>query len=174
MKDPSGPWLILVGPIVFLGFAFFTRALLPRILAALLGGVAAGALNIAWDLLGHREGWWSYPGMDGRGYGPLVWYVTGGLAFGGGFGLLGWRVHRRFGSRDLAIFLAAAGLYGAIRDWVTSRTIADGVIVFSAGALPWMADFAAWFTAIGLAQAIQIALRGDPRRERLARAPAEP
>ena len=173
MKDPSGPWLILVGPLVFLGFAFFTRARLPRILAALLGGVAAGALNVAWDLLGHREGWWSYPGMDGRGYGPLVWYVTGGLAFGGGFGLLGWRLHRRFGLRGLAIFLAAAALYGTLRDWVTSQTVAKGTIVFGAGALPWMADYAAWLTGCGLAQAIQIALRGDPRRECLARTPAE-
>jgi hypothetical protein len=35
MKDPTGPWLILVGPLVFLGFAFITRARLPRIFAAL-------------------------------------------------------------------------------------------------------------------------------------------
>jgi hypothetical protein len=95
MKDSTGPWLILVGPLVFLVFVFFTRARSPRIFAALLGGVAAGALNIAWDLLGHRQGWWWYPGMDGRGYGPLVWYVTGGLAFGGGFGLVGWRERSR-------------------------------------------------------------------------------
>jgi hypothetical protein len=120
------------------------------------------------------QGWWWYPGNGRTRLRAARLVLTGGLAFGGGFGLVGWRVHRRFGSRGLAIFLAAASLYGTIRDWVTSRTIADGVIVFGAGTLPWMADFAAWFTANGLAQAIQIVVRGDPRRERLARAPAEP
>jgi hypothetical protein len=73
----------------------------------------------------------------------------------------------------LAIFLAAAALYGTLRDWVTSQTVAKGTIVFGAGAHPWVADYAAWLTGCGLAQAIQIALRGDPRRERLARTPAE-
>src|SRR5712692_6269844 len=170
--NPVGPWLFLVGPLIFLGFAFFTRAMVPRAFAALLGGLAAGALNVAVDVLGNREGWWRYPGMGDRGYGPMEWYVTGALALGAGVGLLGWRLHRRFGLRGLAIFLAAFALYGTARDWVTSHTIAKGVIVFGPGAVPWMADCAAWFTGGVLVQAVQIALRGDPRRERLARAPA--
>src|SRR5262245_7520845 len=103
----AGPWVPLVAAVIFLVFAYFTRAPWPRSSAALTGGLLFGLLNIACDLLGHKLHWWWYPAFGDRGYGAIEWYIAAALVPGAAFGLVGWRVHRRFGLRGLYIFLFA-------------------------------------------------------------------
>ena len=67
-----------------------------RVLAALVSGVAVAALNIAADIAAQGLGWWRYPAVDDRGYGPVDWYVAAAVAVAG-LTLIGWRAHRRFG-----------------------------------------------------------------------------
>lgn len=105
-------------------------------------GVAVAGLNIAVDVLAYHRGWWRYPGVGDRGFGPVIWYV--GAAIGvSGVTLIGWRAHRRWGFGGTIVFVLAFALYGAVRDWVVS-CVARDVIVFGTGALPWIADYAAW------------------------------
>jgi hypothetical protein len=162
-------WSMIVRPaIVFLLCVYFTRASRQRILSSVAGGTIFMLGNILVDLCGHRQGWWWYPGMGDRGYAPLAWYAGAGIGFAG-IGLIGWRIHRRFGWRGLAIFVAGFSIFGVLRDWVVSTTIRKGVIVFGSGITPWAADYLAWFLLAAVAMAVQTAIMGDPRSDALVR-----
>ena len=128
-----------------------------RVLAALVSGVAVAALNIAADIAAQGLGWWRYPAVDDRGYGPVDWYVAAAVAVAG-LTLIGWRAHRRFGPVGTVGFLLALAAYGTLRDWVASHAAA-GVIAFGPGPIPWIADYLTWFTCTAAALGVQAALR---------------
>jgi hypothetical protein len=155
---------VAAAPLVFAACAFATRAPARRAAAALAGGAAFAAGNVAWDLLAHAAGWWSYRGVGGSGRGPLLWYAAAALS-AAGVSLIGWRAWRRFGARGALAFLALFTLYGALRDFRVAR-VKESVIVFGPGPAPWIADAAGWLTLMALALAIQLALGGDARRLR--------
>jgi hypothetical protein len=153
----------LIGaPVLFTVFTLFTRAPARRIAAALAGGVAFAIGNLGWDLLAERTGWWWYPGF--RSHVPLSWYAAAGLS-AAGVGLFGWRVHRRFGTKGVGIFLVAFALLCVIRDYRVAQTQAS-LITFGSGLTPWLADASAAFTLMVLALGIQLALGGDVTRLR--------
>ena len=134
----AGAWTIIAPCLVFLACAYFTRAPVARVLAALLSGVAVAGFNIAADVLAHQCGWWRYPAVGERGFGPLIWYAGAGIGVSG-LTLIAWRAHRRWGLTGTVVFLLALAAYGTLRDWTVSRAMRD-LIVFGAGALPRVAD----------------------------------
>jgi hypothetical protein len=159
----AGLGMIAATCLVFLVCVHFTRPPAARSFAALLSGVPVVGVNIAADVLAYQWGWWRYPGVGDHGVGPVFWYV--GAAIGvSGLTLIGWRVHRRWGFGGTIVFLLAFALYGSVRDWVVSQAAPD-VIVFGDGALPWIADYAAWLAGVGTAVAVQALLRGPPSRD---------
>jgi hypothetical protein len=159
----AGAWTIIAPCVVFLACAYFTRAPVARVLAALLSGVAVAGFNIAADVLAHQRGWWRYPAVGERGFGPLIWYAGAGMGVSG-LTLIAWRAHRRWGLTGTVVFLLALAAYGTLRDWVVSRAMRD-LIVFGAGALPWVADYAGWLGCGSVAVAVQVLLRGPPSRD---------
>src|SRR5579863_5848224 len=58
----------------------------------------------------------------------------------------------------LVLFVAGFALFGLLRDWVVSRSIAQSLIIFGGGAMPWVVDYAAWFMLVALAMAVQFGL----------------
>ena len=158
-----GMWAVAAPCLVFLACVYFTRAPIGRAVAALLSGVAVAAVSIAVDVLAHRCGWWRYPGMGNRSFGPIVWYVGAGIGVSG-LTLIGWRAHRRWGLRGTIAFLLVLAVYGAARDWAVSHATRD-VIVFGVGALPWIADYAAWLACASVAVTVQSFLRGPPNQD---------
>jgi hypothetical protein len=104
------------------------------VLAALVSGAAVTGFNIAADVLAHQRGWWHYPGLGDRGFGPLVWYAGAGIGVSG-LSLIAWRAHRRWGLSGTIVFLLALAAYGSTRDWTVSHVMRD-LIVFGGGAVP--------------------------------------
>ena len=96
---PSQALLIgfIVAPTLFALSAYFTRAGTRRIIGALVGAATYSIVNIAYDRVAARFGWWTYPAWLGNGQFPLTAYALAGLVGGGAFGLVGWRVIRRWG-----------------------------------------------------------------------------
>lgn len=158
----TGPWILAAPCVVFVACAYFTRAPVGRVLAALVSAVAVAGLNIAEDILGYQRGWWHYPGFGAPGFGPLVWYAGAGLVVSG-LSLIGWRAHRRWGLTGTIGFLLALGVWGTPRDWTVSHVL--HVLVFGGGALPWIADYVAWLGCGFVAIAVQALLRGPPGRD---------
>jgi hypothetical protein len=159
----AGAWTIIAPCLVFLACAYFTRAPVAKVLAALLSGVAVAGFNIAADVLADQRGWWRYPAVGERGFGPLIWYAGAGIGVSG-LTLIAWRAHRRWGLTGTVVFLLALAAYGTMRDWAVSGAMRD-LIVFGAGALPWVADYVAWLGCGSVAVAVQALLRGPPGRE---------
>src|SRR5258708_24193560 len=96
----------IVAPVLFARSAYFTRATRRRVAGALVAAVAYAAGNIIWDRLAAAAGgWWTYPFLHGWVETVLL-YIPAGLVAGGAFGLIGWRVSRRWpGGRGLLAFL---------------------------------------------------------------------
>jgi hypothetical protein len=159
------PAVLVIGSscLVFLACAYFTRAPGRRALAALVSGIAIAGLNIAADIVAHNMGWWHYPVVGDRSYGPVHWYVAAAVAVSG-LTLIGWRAHRRFGPIGTVVFLVGLAGYGTTRDWLASQVV-SGVIAFGPGPVPWIADYLTWFTCAALALLVQAGLRGHPRRD---------
>jgi hypothetical protein len=159
----TGAWTIVPPCLVFVAGAYFTRAPVARVLAALVSGAAVAGFVIAADVLADQRGWWRYPGVGDRGFGPLVWYVGAGIGVSG-VSLIAWRAHRRWGLTGTIVFLLTLAAYGIARDWTVSHVIRD-LIVFGGGALPWFADYVAWLGGGSVAIAVQALLRGPPGRD---------
>jgi hypothetical protein len=54
-------------------------------------------------------GWWHYPVVGDRSYGPVHWYVAAAVAVSG-LTLIGWRARRRFGPMRTVVFLVGLGV----------------------------------------------------------------
>jgi len=90
--------------VVFVACAYFTRAPLARVLAGVVSGAAVAGFGIAVDVLAHQRGWWRYPAVGDRGFGPLVWYAGAGIGVSG-LSLIAWRADRRWGLTGTIVFL---------------------------------------------------------------------
>jgi hypothetical protein len=161
----------IVAPILFALSAYFTRATTRRISGALAGAVAYGALNFIWDRVAAATGWWVLP-FASSWFDTLPDYIPGGLVNGGAFGLIGWRVIRRWpGGRDLIGFLLAWGVLGVLHDYGgLAATGATNMLTFEPGFAPVAADFLTYTTCGALAQFAMGRVAGPARADRLARA----
>lgn len=120
-------WAVLIATGIFSVTVYLTRASRRRSKGALLAALVMSALNIFWDVGAHQFGWWTYP-SQGRGFAPIAVYLAQDLVWGAAFGLVGWRLHRRFGAGALVAFIALLSTIGATRDlFISSRT---QIIVF--------------------------------------------
>jgi hypothetical protein len=117
-----GVWIV----VVFVACARLTGATRREWVAALLGGVVAGAVNVATDAAAYRLGYWQYPEATTT-FGPLLYYAEAGLGCGA-LALIARWMRRRWGARAVVIFIVALGVYAPIRDWATAE--ATGLIQF--------------------------------------------
>jgi hypothetical protein len=162
----SQAWGLLVATGIFGVTAVLTRAKRGRSIGALLGALVMSALNIVWDIGAHQFGWWTYPSAA-RGFASFAIYLAQDVVWGGAFGLVGWRVHRRFGVCALVTFIGLLSMLGALRDrFISSRT---HIIAFGPGSLPLLADAACWLTLLAAAQITIRLVAGPPAADSLAR-----
>jgi hypothetical protein len=160
-----------VAPAIFALCAYLTRANLRRTASGLTGVFAFGLVQYAWDRVAAVTGWWSYPayGTTGGLPMPIAIYIFSGLVYAG-FGLVGWRVARRYGWTGLLGFLIAWSLWGFIHDTVGSALFSSSrLMVLGSGPAALVADFLVY--AICMASVL-LAIRviGGPfRKDKLAR-----
>lgn len=149
--SPLMQWSFVgVSVLLFAIAAYFTKADLRRVGAALLGAAAAALVNMEWDLLAARFGWWRYA-FSTDALPPILLYVVAGLVFGGALGLVGWRVIRRFGLSGAFGFFATFVALGVLRD--ASYAARGDLLVFEPGWAPYVADALGWFSLAAIAQA---------------------
>lgn len=169
---PSQAFLIgfIVAPILFLVSAYFTRATRRRIIAALVGAIAYSTLNIIWDRVAAAVGWWVFP-FAPTWVETVPLYIPAGLVAGGAFGLLGWRVIRRWPkARGLVVFLLIWGVWGVIHDYGgLAITQANNLMTFGPGLAPVIADFFTYVTCGALAQLVIRVIGGPANADPLAR-----
>jgi hypothetical protein len=67
--------------------------------------------------------------------------------------------------QGLTLFVVIFALFGLLRDWVVSRTVAQHLLIFGTGVKPWIADYAAWLMLMASAIAVQFAFARDPRSQ---------
>src|SRR5437899_3034031 len=156
--------LAVVGALAVI--AFFTRAGPGRIAAALVASVVVGFFVAVVDALAYGPGLWRYPIVD-TPIGPPAFYVASGLGYGGGAGLVGWRLVRRFGPRAFGWFVAFFMGYGPLRDYAGAAS--SGLIVFGPGPVPAIADSLAWGAGTALGLGIVLGIGGPAGSDRLAR-----
>ena len=177
MITPSLAFTIgfIVAPVLFVLSAYFTRAQPPRIAAALVGAVAYSALNIIWDRVAAAAGWWVFP-FAPTWVDTVPLYIPAGLVAGGAFGLVGWRVSRRWpGGRGLLVFLLVWGVWGVIHDFGgVALTRATNLLTFGPGPAPIIADFFTYVTCGTLAQAAIRLVAGPAGADPLARTSRPP
>ncbi len=106
--NPLSPTLLVasiaITAIIFAGVAFLSRAGMRRIAGVLLAAIPVIPMVMCYDGIASRFGWWRYPSVAG-GNAPLAWYVAAALGYGAAFGLVGWRVIRRWEMRGLLVFI---------------------------------------------------------------------
>ena len=100
---------------------------------------------------------------------PLAWYVAAALGYGAAFGLVGWRVIRRWEMRGLLAFLLLFALFGVARDYGYSVT--TRFIVFGPGPIPLLADLFAYGSAAAVVQLLMRWIVGSAQSDALARTP---
>lgn len=168
--NPLDPMVLVLGLIVtaimFVAAAFFTRATSRRIVGAFIGVCLLVLVIQFYDAIAAQLGWWHYPSVT-TGNAPLAWYIAAALGYGGAFGLVGWRVIRRFSLRGLVGFLVAFALFGVTRDYLYSIT--TELIVFGPGLVPLGADLFAYASGAALVQLLMYWIVGSPRSDPLAR-----
>jgi hypothetical protein len=157
---------VVATTILFIISAWFTRATIRRIIGALIGGLPLIPLLMFYDAISARLGLWHYP-LVTSGSAPLAWYISAALFYGAAFGLIGWRIIRRFGKRGLFVFLLAFALLGVSRDFFYSVT--TNFIKFGSGVLPYVADFFSYASGAALVQLLMLWIAGKPGSDQLAR-----
>ncbi len=140
----------IVAPIIFTLCAYFTRAGLRRIASGLIGVLVFILIQYIWDRIAAIYGWWSYPGYATPSSLPMPVpiYLFSGLVYGG-FGLIGWRIGRRFGWKGILVFLVAWSLWGFIHDIAGSSLFSSSqLMVIESGIAPRIADFLVYATCM--------------------------
>ena len=163
MLTPSQALLIgfIVAPTLFALSAYFTRANMRRIVGALVGAAAYGAINYGWDQVAAGLGWWSYPAWLGTGRAPLTLYALAGIV-GGAFGLVGWRIVRRWGWRGVVGFLLFWAVYAMVHDYGGSKAFASSqLMIFGPGLMPIIA-IVLWYITGNAASLLAVRLIGGP------------
>ena len=139
---PSQALLIgfIVAPILIAVSAYFTRASRRLILSGLAASVAFGLSNLLWDQVAFRLGWWSYPAFQQNDWWMLL-YVPSGLVAGGAFGLIGWRLAHRYGTRGFVLFILLWSLWGIVHDFGGGAAFqSSSLMIFAPGPIPVLAD----------------------------------
>jgi hypothetical protein len=158
----------IVAPLLFGLSAYFTRANRRRIFAALLAGLAFGFGNLLWDQIAFRMDWWTYPAFQ-----TITWwmtlYIPSGLVAGGAFGLIGWRVTRRFGRTGFVLFILFWSLWGILHDFGGGAAFqSSNLMAFAAGPIPVIMDGILYATCQLVAQVTIYLIAGpsnvDPLR----------
>ncbi len=152
---------IIVAPGLFLLSAQLTRATWRHILGALVGAGSYAGVNYLWDRLAAANGWWTYPAWTASGQFPLTGYILAGIVGGGAFGLVGWRIIRRWHWMGLAGFLLFWAIYALVHDIGGSRLFASSnLMVFGPGPVPIIAD-ALWYVTGNAVPQLPIWLLGE-------------
>ncbi len=134
--------------LLFLGVAWLTRAGYWRVAAALMSGLVAAAFAFGLDRAAFEFGWWTYGKMDTHA--PVLAYASTALWFGGGLGLVGWRMIRNWGGAGEALYFIGFVLLGLGRDFALSAT---GVgFTWGEGYLPIAISAAGWLAIAFLVQ----------------------
>jgi hypothetical protein len=159
---------IAITAILFLIVAFFSRARLRRIVGVLLVSIPIIPLVMFYDKIASQFGWWHYPSVTAA-TAPLAWYVAVALGYGAAFGLVGWRIIRRWETRGSLSFLLIFSMFGVGRDLVYSMT--TQFIVFGPGPLPLLADLFAYGSSAVVVQLLMRWIVGSAQSDQLARTP---
>jgi len=153
---PSQALLIgfIVAPTLFSLSAYFTRADRRHILGAVVGASLYAVVNYVWDRAAAVFGWWTYPAWSESGQFPLTGYLLAGIVGGGAFGLVGWRILRRWHWKGLAGFLLFWAVYAVVHDYGGSRLFASSnLMLFGPGLMPIIANVLWYITGNALPQA---------------------
>jgi hypothetical protein len=162
---PSQALLIgfIVAPSLFGLSVFFTHASRRHILGALVGAGLYALVNYAWDQAAAAFGWWSYPAWSDTGQFPPAAYLVAGLVGGGAFGLVGWRIIRRWRWKGFAVFLLFWAVYAIVHDYGGSLLFASSrLMLFGAGPVPLIA-IVSWYVTGNAVPPVVIWLIGDWR-----------
>ena len=159
---------VAITAILFAIVAFFSRAGLRRIVGVLLAAIPVIPMVMFYDKIAAEFGWWHYPSVTAANA-PLAWYVAAALGYGAAFGLVGWRVIRRWEMRGLLAFLLVFALFGVARDYGYSLT--TRFIVFGPGPIPLLADLFAYGSAAAVVQLLMRWIVGPAKSDVLARTP---
>jgi hypothetical protein len=159
---------VAITAILFAVIAFFSRAGLRRILGVLLAAIPVIPMVMFFDKVAAQSGWWHYPSVNAASA-PLAWYIAAALGYGAGFGLIGWRVIRRWKMRGLLAFLLLFAFFGVARDYGYSVT--TQFIIFGSGPVPWLADLFAYGSAAAVVQLLMRWIVGPAQSDGLARTP---
>ncbi len=157
----AGFYLLLIFPV-----AYFTRATVRRLLAALVGGVVFGLVGIVAIALGETRGLWRLP-RGGSSYFELLLWLGFAVSCVPTYLVL-WRVVRRFGNRGLALCVLAAALIGPPRDYMLVRMF-PAWMTFAPGLAPILADAAVYALLIFIGHAVMRRVAGPAQADALAR-----
>jgi hypothetical protein len=153
---------------MFAVIAFFSRAGWRRIVGVLIAAIPVIPMVMFYDRIAAQMGWWHYPAVTAANA-PLAWYVAAALGYGAAFGLVGWRIIRRWKIRGLLAFLLLFALFGVARDYGYSVT--TRFIVFGPGPVPLLADLFAYGSAAAVVQLLMRGIVGPAQSDALARTP---
>src|SRR6516225_3996799 len=103
-----GVWIAIVFAIV----ALWTRASRRERIAAAVGGMIAGAVNLATDAAAHAAGFWRYTEAT-TPFGPILYYIEAGLGCGALALVMRW-LGRRYGVYAQLKFLLALAIWAPI------------------------------------------------------------
>ena len=159
---------VTITAILFAIVAFFSRAGLRRIVGVLLAAIPVIPMVMFYDKIAAQFGWWHYPSVTAANA-PLAWYVAAALGYGAAFGLVGWRVIRRWEMRGLLAFLLVFALFGVARDYGYSLT--TRFILFGPGPIPLLADLFAYGSSTAVVQLLMRWIVGPAQSDALARTP---
>jgi hypothetical protein len=167
--DPSLLILsIIITAILFVVIAYFTRAGVRRVAGVLIAAIPVIPMVMLYDKIAAQHGWWHYPSVT-TASAPLAWYVAAVLGYGAAFGLIGWRIIRRWGRRGLVAFILLFALFGIARNYGYSLT--TQFIAFGPGPIPWLAELFAYGSAAAVVQILMRWMVGSAQSDALARMP---
>jgi hypothetical protein len=169
LLDPAFLFMsIALTAVLFAAVAFFTRATRRRIAGALVASAPLVPLVLLYDTIAARLGWWRYPSVH-TGNAPWAWYIAAALGYGAAFGLIGWRVIRRWATSGLIAFVVVFARFGAVRDYLYN--VISQIIIFGSGPLPFLADLFSYASAAIVVQLIMRRIAGPAQSDALARIP---
>ena len=149
--------------LLFLVCAWLTRAPYWRAAAALLGGLVAAALRFCLDMVAFHFDWWTFGDV---GYAPVITYAPVVFWFGGGLGLVGWRMMRNWGSFGEIAFFLSFILLGVARDVVLA--IGVGPLTITQQGLPLIIAGVGWLVMAVVVQVVMQLLVGSVDADPLA------
>lgn len=149
--------------LLFLVCAWLTRAPYWRAAAALLGGLVAAALRFCLDMVAFHFDWWNFGDVA---YAPIITYAPIVFWFGGGLGLVGWRMMRNWGSVGEIAFFLGFILLGVARDVVLA--IGVGPLTITQQGLPLIIAGVGWLVMAVVVQIVMQLLVGSVDADPLA------